>query len=149
MTVQQLRENIQKAGHACKDCLGGGEGDEWLDELLDGDGNGQGQGQGNQPGDGPAGKGGVHRGPGHAPGVLGDQGNTLKTGELEYLEAKDLSRALPGDLLQLQDGEHKVDESATSVQSGGGIDSTGSGGDRVWRESLDPEEQRALKRFFE
>lgn len=149
--LQQLRENMQKAGQACKDCQGGGggEGDEWLDELLDGDGNGQGQGQGDQPGDGPGGKGGVNRGPGHAPGVLGDEGDALKTGDLESLEAKDLSRSLPGDLLQLQDGEHEVDESATSVQSGGGIDSTGSGGDRVWRESLDPEEQRALKRFFE
>lgn len=153
--LQQLRENMQKAGQACKDCQGngqgGGQGDEWLDELLDGQGNGEcdGQGQGNQPGDGPGGKGGVNRGPGHAPGVLGAEGDALKTGDLESLEAKDLSRSLPGDLLQLQDGEHEVDQSATQVQSGGGVDSTGSGGDRVWRESLDPEEQRALKRFFE
>ena len=153
--LDQLRENLRQAGQACKDCQGGGQGgqgDEWLDELLDGDGNGQGDGNcpgGDQPGNGPGGKGGVNRGPGHAPGVLGAEGEKLETGDLEAMEAKDLSRSLPGDLLQLQDGEHEVDETATRDGSGGGIDATGSGGDRVWRESLDPDEQRALKRFFE
>ncbi|MBK1828259.1 hypothetical protein [Haloferula rosea] len=148
--LEQLRENMQKAGQACKDCQGGGgggEGDEWLDELLDGQCEGDGQ-QGNQPGPG-NGNGGVQRGPGHAPGVLGKEGDSLKTGDLESLEAEDLSRSLPGDLLQLQDGEHEVDKSATGTQTGGGVQSTGSGGDRVWRESLDPDEQRTLKRFFE
>ena len=149
--MQQLRENLQKAGQAWKDCQGGGEGNEWMDELLDGQGNGDGngQGEGEGEGDGPGGKGGVTRGPGHAPGVLGKQGDQLKGGDLEALEAKDLSRSLPGDLLQLQDGEHDVDKSATGTQSGGAIESTGAGGDRVWKESLDPEEQKALKKFFE
>ena len=147
--MQQLRENLQKAGQACEDCQGGGQGNEWMDELLDGQGNGQGEGQENQQGDGPGGKGGVDRGPGHAPGVLGKQGEKLKGGNLEALEAKDLSQSLPGDLLQLQDGEHDTDKSATGTQSGGGVGSTGAGGDRVWKESLDPEEQKALKRFFE
>jgi hypothetical protein len=32
---------------------------------------------------------------------------------------------------------------------GGATEATGTGGDRVWREALDPDEQRALKRFFE
>jgi hypothetical protein len=73
----------------------------------------------------------------------------LKGGDLEALEAKDLSRSLPGDLLQLQDGEHDVDKSAAGTAAGGGINSTGAGGDRVWKESLDPEEQKALKKFFE
>ena len=153
--LEQLRENLQKAGQACKDCQGGGQGDEWLDELLgDGDGNGSGQGNQNGPdGNGPdqnwPGNGGVNRGPGHAPGVLGQESDPLKTGDLEALEAKDLSRSLPGDLLQVQDGEHSVDESPTQSQGGGNIQGTGQGGDRVWRESLDPDEQRALKRFFE
>ncbi len=153
--LDQLRENLRKAGEACKDCQGGGggQGEEWLDELLDGqDGNGQGEGEGqggDQPGDGPGGKGGVNRGPGHAPGVLGAEGEKLETGDLEAMEAKDLSRSMPGDLLQLQDGEHEVEENATRDGSGGSVDATGAGGDRVWRESLDPDEQRALKRFFE
>ncbi|MGB6221040.1 hypothetical protein [Haloferula sp.] len=149
--MQQLRENLQKAGQACKDCQGGGQGNDWMDELLDGQGNGQGEGEGESEGegDGPGGKGGVNRGPGHAPGVLGKQGDLLNGGDLEALEAKDLSKSLPGDLLQLQDGEHDVDKAATGVQSGGRVETTGAGGDRVWKESLDPEEQKALKKFFE
>jgi hypothetical protein len=159
--LRQLRENLQKARQAAQDCQGGGQGDEWLDELLDGQGNqpgGDGEcqggdcpgcGDGDCPnGDGP-GRGGVNRGPGHAPGVLGQEGDRLDTGDLESLEAKDLSRSLPADLLQLQDGEHQVDTSATATRAGGAIGATGSGGDRVWKESLDPDEQEALKRFFE
>jgi hypothetical protein len=52
-------------------------------------------------------------------------------------------------LLELQDGEHDVDKSASSISAGGNIDATGKGGDRVWREALDPAEQMTLKRFFE
>ncbi len=142
--MQQLRENLQKAGQACKDCQGGGQGEEWMDELMAGEGEGDGPER-----DGPGGKGGVNRGPGEAGGVIGEEGDALATGGLESLEAKDLSRALPGDLLQIQDGEHEVDQTATVNRSGGSVETTGSGGDRVWRESLDPDEQRALKRFFE
>ena len=65
------------------------------------------------------------------------------------LEAKDLSRAAPGDLLELQDGEHDVDRSDSKPTAGGDTRALGKGGDRVWRDSLDPDEQRVLKRFFE
>lgn len=143
--LRQLRENLRKGANACKDCQGEGDGngDDWLDELLDGDENGAGDG-----GNG-AGQGGVTRGPGHAPGVLGKEGEKIGTGELKGIESKDLSRTLPGDLLQLEDGEHEVDRTTTGPAAGGSIRSTGEGGDRVWRESLDPAEQKALKRFFE
>jgi len=159
--LQQLRQNLRNAAEAMREMNGGqggegGQGDEWLDELLDGQDQ-QGQGncpggncpgcpdcQGNQPG-----KGGINRGPGHAPGVLGREGDQLATGDLEKLEAKDLSRTLPGDLLELQDGEHEIDESPSRVREGGAVASRGEGGDRVWKDSLDPDEQRTLKRFFE
>jgi hypothetical protein len=149
--LQQLKENMKKAGQACKDCQGGNcAGDEWLDELLDGEGNGG--KEGDQPGDkegkGP-GKGGVDRGPGHAPGMLGQEGDKIETGELTGIESKDLSNALPGDLLQLQDGEHDVDKTPVGPRAGGAAGSTGDGGDRVWKDALDPEEQKALKKFFE
>jgi len=152
--LQQLRDAMKKAGQACKDCQGGNcQGDEWLDELLDGEGNGQGKGQGEgdgeEEGDGPGGKGGVNRGPGHSPGMLGAEGKKLNTGDLTGLESKDLSRSLPGDLLQLQDGEHNVDKSAVGPRTGGATGATGDGGDRVWKDSLDPDEQKALKKFFE
>ena len=144
--LQQLRENMKKAGQACKDCQGGngdGQGDEWLDELLDGqDKDGEKESEG-------AGKGGVDRGPGHAPGVLGKEGDKVDIGDLTGLESKDLSRSLPGDLLQLQDGEHDVDKTPIGSRSGGAAGSTGDGGDRVWKDALDPDEQKALKKFFE
>ena len=157
--LQQLKQNLQKAGQACKECQGGGnqgggQGDEWLDELLDGDGQGEGQGQGKEDPNGDpngqgSGKGDITRGPGHAPGVLGPEGERLATGDLTGLDSKDLSRALPGDLLQLQDGEHQVDKSPLAPRPGGQAAATGDGGDRVWKDALDPDEQKALKKFFE
>lgn len=164
--MQQLQEGLKQAAEGMKDAQGQGEGqgqgDDWADELLSGEGKGQGQGQGQGEGNGEgegegegdgngegAGKGGVGRGPGHSPGVLGKEHQKLETGSAEALKAKDLSRARPGDLLELQEGEHEVDKSATRVIQGGATDSTGQGGDRVWKESLDPSEQRAMKKFFE
>ena len=141
--LNQLHENMKKAGKACKDCQGGGcESDEWSDELNDGDQ------PGDKEGNGP-GNGGVQRGPGHAPGMLGKEGDKMDTGALEGLESKDLSRSLPGDLLQLQDGEHDVDQTPVGPRAGGAAGATGDGGDRVWKDALDPEEQKALKKFFE
>ena len=150
--MQQLRENLQKAGQAAGEAAEGqgqGQGEEWLDELLDGEGDGEGGQNPNGP-PGPGGRGGVGKGPADpAGGVLGKASDPLETGELEALEAEDLSRAMPGDLLQLQDGKHQLDESASRVQAGGAIEDAGAGGDRVWRDRLDPAEQRALKQFFE
>lgn len=148
--LQQLRDNLKKNAEGMKKGPGQNPGDDWSDELLadeKGDGKGKG-GPGDKPGDGP-GKGGVNRGPGHDPGVLGDEKDAVETGELTGLESKDLSNALPGDLLQLQDGEHDVDKSGSKITQGGNTDATGAGGDRVWKESLDPDEQRTLKKFFE
>jgi hypothetical protein len=146
--MQQLRENLKKNAEAMKNGHGKGEGDDWSDELLAGDGEGEGEGEGGENGEGP-GKGGVNRGPGHDPKLLGAEKDRVETGKLTGLEAKDLSRATPGDLLELQDGEHDVDQSPTTVTQGGATEATGKGGDRVWRDSLDPAEQRTLKKFFE
>lgn len=155
--MEQLRENLQKHQDGMKG-EGAGQGEDWSDELLAGDGNGEGEGQGEGEGEGNgegegegdgAGKGGVSRGPGHANGVLGKEKDALKTGELTGIGAKDLSNASPGDLLELQDGEHQVDKSTSRISDGGNTDATGKGGDRVWRDALDPAEQQALKRFFE
>lgn len=146
--MQQLKEGIEKLKESlekCKDCQGGqgqGEGD-WEDQLL-GDGEGEGEGES----DDGKGSGGVNRGPGHDPNVLRGGKDSLEIGEVTGLNAEDLSRAIPGDLLQLQDGKHSVDESA-SKSSAGGSAAEGKGGDRVWRDSLAPDEQRALKKYFE
>lgn len=151
--LSKLKENMEKLQESLKSKgQAGGQNDDWADQLLgDGEGEGQGNGTGEGVGEGEGdgmGSGGVQRGPGHDPNVLRDEKETLDIGDLTALEAEDLSRAIPGDLLQLQDGKHTVDESAPSFSSGG--DATkGKGGDRVWRDSLRPDEQRALKKYFE
>lgn len=155
--LSQLKENMEKLQDSL-DKAGQGEGkgksDDWDDQLLsNGEGDGQGQGDGDGEGEGEgegngSGSGGIDRGPGHDPNVLRDEKDPLDTGDLEALQAKDLSRAIPGDLLQLTDGEHSVNEEA-SKSSAGGAAEKGKGGDRVWRDSLAPDEQRALKKFFE
>lgn len=155
--MQQLKDNLGKASQSMKgmDGQGDGQGD-WEDQLqADGEKSGQGNGNGGegegedgQDGEG-SGKGGVSRGPGHPPGALGKESNKTDTGALTGLDAKDLSRATPGDLLQLQDGEHEVDKSPSKASNGGATEATGQGGDRVWKESLDPAEQRAMKNFFD
>lgn len=159
--MQQLKDNMEKLKESLDQAgEGEGQGDEWADQLL-GDGgegeNGEGKCEGGADcphggkceggGNGP-GKGGIQRGPGHDPNLLGNAKDPLDVGDLTALEAKDLSRALPGDLLQLQDGKHSVDQKATGLSSGGQA-TKGAGGDRVWRESLNPDEQRALKNYFE
>ncbi len=147
--MQQLKDNMEKLKEGLNEAgQGEGQGDDWADQLLGDGGEGQGEGQGEgEPGDGP-GKGGIQRGPGHDPNVLRNPKDALAVGDLTALEATDLSRALPGDLLQLQDGKHSVDQKATTLSSGGQA-TKGAGGDRVWRESLNPDEQRALKNYFE
>lgn len=131
--VEQLRRKLRQGAQACQECQGQGEG--------------EGQGPGGEAGEGAA-RGGISRGPGEAGGVLGDAGQELATGELQPLASEDLSNSLPGDLLELQERAPELDHSDGS-RSGGTIDHSGIGGDRVWRESLDPDEQRALKRYFE
>ena len=157
--MEQMKQNLQKGAEQLKgqgQNGEGGQGEEWLDELMadgshpgdKGNGQGEGEGEGDGEGEGP-GKGGVSRGPGHDPNLLGKASKELETGAMEGLKATDLSKALPGDLLELQDGEHDVDKSASQTKSGGDVTDTGKGGDRVWKESLDPQEQKALKKFFE
>jgi hypothetical protein len=144
--MKQLKEGMGKLQESLENA-GQGEGEGWEDQLLgEGEGNGEDQGEG-EDGEG-SGSGGINRGPGHDPNVLRGAKDPLDAGELAALEAKDLSRAFPGDLLQLQDGKHTVDEGASKASAGGGA-SEGKGGDRVWRDSLAPDEQRALKKFFE
>ena len=150
--LSQLKENMEKMKKSLAKAKGEG-GDDWSEQLLgegdgEGEGEGEGQGQGQDgEGNGP-GSGGIQRGPGHDPNVLRGEKDALDIGDLEALEAKDLSRAIPGDLLQLQDGKHTVDESAAKIAKGGDA-AAGKGGDRVWKDSLSPDEQKALKKYFE
>lgn len=145
--MQQLKDHLGKASEAMKGMQGKGDGQgDWEDQLqADGDGKGEGEGENGEG----TGNGGVSRGPGHSNSALGKESNKTETGDLSGLDAKDLSHASPGDLLQLQDGEHQIDKSPSKFSKGGDTEATGQGGDRVWKEALDPDEQRAMKKFFD
>jgi len=147
--MQQLKDNLKKHADAMKEGKGEGkgEGDDWSDELMGGNEGGEKEGQG-KPGGNKPGKGGIDRGPGHDPDVLGNEKDGVEIGDPTALNAKDLSHATPGDLLELQDDKHDVDVSTSKQSQGGSSDATGKGGDRVWKDSLNPDEQRAVKRFF-
>jgi len=77
----------------------------------------------------------------------GDE-DDLGTNNIEKVTNEDLSRASLGDLLSVGETEHEEDKQASGSQAGGGVSSNGRGGDAVWRESLIPEEQALLKRYF-
>lgn len=98
------------------------------------------------PGTNP-GTGGVQRGRGDAPIYFGDP-DDLKTNRIESVSNEDLSRAAVGDVIGIGETEHDDDPVASGIQQGGSVDSTGSGGDAVWKDSLLPDEQAVLKRYF-
>ena len=149
--LEQLRESMKQAAENCAQCQGGSAkhpsqggdaGQDWLDELLN-EGSADQQSQGSE-----GGKGGPSRGPGSAPGVLGQVTPDVNSGNLEGLKSEDLSKSLPGDLLELKDSEHDVDKAKIGLRAGGKVDSESEGGSRVWKESLLPSEKSALKDFF-
>lgn len=70
-------------------------------------------------------------------------------GKHEGLKSDDPSRSLPGDLLKTSDAEHDVDKTKRGPSAGGTASGKGQGGDRVWKDSLLPNEKKALKKFFE
>lgn len=144
--MNQLRENMRQHAEKLKQ-LGGensdqlGEGEEDWMKAPEGEGE---NGEGDQPGSG-----GIDRGPGTSPDVLGAPHPDAGKGKLERLESKDKDRALPGDLLETNDGKHDIDQSKKGPTSGGKASAKGQGGDRVWKDSLLPAEKKALKKFFE
>jgi len=66
----------------------------------------------------------------------------------ERLKSLDLSNTLPGDLLETTDGVHDIEEIDAKSRDGGSTENTGTGGERVWKNSLLPEEKKAIKKFF-
>ena len=94
------------------------------------------------------GQGAVQRGRGDAPLFFGDKEN-LGTGNLEEVKNQDLSRAALGELVGVGETEREIDKTPTGPVAGGGVSSTGVGGEAVWRdEALLPEEKSLLKRYF-
>lgn len=144
--LDQLRENMRQHAQGLKGGKQPGEGEE-EGEGEDGEGEGEGE-NGNEEGDGP-GRGGIDRGPGHAPNPLGKTKEDTGAGKHEGLKSDDQSRSLPGDLLETSDAKHDVDKTKVGPSAGGTSSGKGKGGDRVWKDSLLPNEKKALKKFFE
>lgn len=93
------------------------------------------------------GSGGIGRGRADAPLFYGDK-DDLNTSNIEKVENLDLSRASLGETLGLGETEHEIDKNGRTVTTGGTISSAGSGGEAVSRESLLPDEQALLRRYF-
>jgi len=141
--IDQIRENMRRHaqgldpnGHRKQP---GENNDDWMDE---------GEGEDGEDGEGP-GRGGISRGPGTAPRVLGESHEDTGTGKHQGLQSDDIRNALPGDLLQTSDAQHDVDQTPRAASAGGISGGKGHGGDRVWKNSLMPNEKKALQRFFE
>ena len=141
--VDQIRKNMQRHAQGLdpdgKGKQPGEQNDDWMNE-------GEGEGEG-EDGDGP-GRGGISRGPGTAPNVLGKSHDDTGTGKHQGLKSDDVGNALPGDLLQTSDTQHDIDKTNRRPETGGTSSGKGKGGDRVWKNSLMPNEKKALKEFF-
>jgi hypothetical protein len=78
------------------------------------------------------------------------QEEDLATRRVEQIEAPtDIARAAAGELLEVVDGQHAVDEGAyQGPQVGGRAKLTGDGGGPTRVDNLLPREQDAVRRFF-
>ena len=109
---------------------------------------GTGESPGEEPGPEPR-QGKPQRGPGDGGNLFGPESPDLKPEKFESLEAQKKQEPNPGDLLNLDEIEHDKDLEKKEPTTSGGAKSEGLGGDRVWKDRLDPDEQRSLKSFFE
>ncbi len=132
--MKALQERLKSGAGVCEACLGPGEGggESLVDGLL------------LTPG-----QGGISRGPGTGPVGRTQQPTNLGGGVPEQISNEDLTRALPAEVLGVGAGEHDVPTPTDSGPlAGGTISTTGTGGDAVWRNNLNPEERQTLRRFF-
>jgi len=138
--LQSLQKQLQKGSGA----LGSMEG---LPEMGEGMGLGE-EGMGfGEEGEMP-GVGGITRGKADAPIFFDDQADDLGTDNLERVTNEDFSKAAIGEVLGLGETEREIDEAASTPVAGGAVGSAGKGGEAVSRETLLPDEQAVLKRYF-
>jgi hypothetical protein len=142
--LQNALDRLKKGQSMCQGCTGGGELEDMLAALEKG-GEGQGKGECEGPGSGAP-----TRGPGTAPLTLNREESRADAGQEGALTSEDLSRAAFGDVTGITQGRHDVDPSKSDQNREGGVAlSHGRGGETVWTTPLTPEEQQAVRRFFE
>lgn len=96
-----------------------------------------------------AGRGGINRGPGEALMKAGTEEDLGATRRELVTAPTDIERSAAGELLDVVDAEHAVDESAyAGPQAGGNIAPTADGGGPSRVDNLLPREQDAVRRFF-
>lgn len=140
--LKELLEQLQQNAEMLERML------EQLEGLPEGfgEGNEQGNGEGE---DGP-GRGAPDRGPGVDPNVFGDAKDLLEAPLRKPLPAADLSQAALGDVLNVGEARHEIDPNdSPTLRSGIGPARAGDGGSAVWSDALLPDEQNALRRYFE
>lgn len=140
--LESLQQQLQKGSGA----LGSMEGLPEMDEEM-GMGMGMGSPGFSEEGEGP-GAGGISRGRGDAPLFFDDKVDDLGTNNLEKVTNDDFSKAAIGEVLGLGETEREIDETTSGPVSGGAVGSAGKGGEAVSRETLLPDEQAVLKRYF-
>lgn len=138
--IEKMMQGMKEKAEALGKCLGrelgeAGEAHEDADAAL-------------AVGEEGPGKGGVDRGPGTSPDVFGEQATNTEAQKPQFLDPGDLSRSLPGDVLDVTNSKHEVEMTRPPLRTGGKADVQGGGGS-TWQESLHPREQEAVKKFFE
>lgn len=141
--LKSLQQQLQKGSGALGSMEGLPETGEGM-EMGMGMGEGMGEdGEGEMPG-----AGGISRGKGDAPLFFDDQADDLGTDHLERVTNDDFSKAAIGEVLGLGETERDIDEIKAGPVAGGAVGSAGKGGEAVSRETLLPDEQAVLKRYF-
>ncbi|QQL45115.1 DUF4175 domain-containing protein [Sulfuriroseicoccus oceanibius] len=144
--ADDLREWAEKAGEQ-RDGQGQGEKPLW-EQLLEQEGGGPGEGEGQPGGDGEnqPGEGGVTRGRGDAPMSLKEDESQLRGTRDEHLKGDGSMQ--PGEKLGETLENREVERVEVGPRAGGEAAAEGQGGDRVWRQSLSPDEQNLLEGYF-
>lgn len=132
--LAELQKSLKKGITGCQACLGQGDKEHAaLVALIT-----------QQTGSGGRGGGG-----GPAPLGLKPTPTKLGTKKNESVTNDDLSHAAAGDLLGVSKGEHQIDPAKyTGPAAAGAIQSTGAGGEAVWKNQLTPQEREILERFY-
>ncbi|MEM6883733.1 MAG: hypothetical protein AAF571_01785 [Verrucomicrobiota bacterium] len=136
--LSKLKEMTKCGMQACQSVLGEGD-------ALPVIGLSEGEGDEQQC----AGMGGINRGPGEAPLALKPEVNNLGSETVENIENDDMRQAVLGQALGVTQDEHETDANQQMIQTGGSTGNQGSGGASVWNETLGPEEQDMVRRYFQ
>ena len=126
--MAKIRQNLKAGARVCEKCVGPSvaAGKEKIGES-----------------------GGLGGGEKTAPLTVKPAPTNLQTEETDTISNDDLSHAAIGDVVGTDKGKHQVKKNAPQqAMAGGAINSTGEGGEAVWRDSLAPEDRDVLKRFF-